>query len=352
MGAASVGLSLSVVAAAGYASAGKRPTLIAPLRGEPAPAPQQVEFRPYYTGIGSFGSVLVWSDWQPGDGRWHLLLRRSGRISVLPTPTGSRSIEAALGPGPNGQTTLAYVDCSPSCQVFIANVDGSDPRVVPGSVGASRPTIWGNNVAWRLGTTRIVTSRLNGTGRRTLAGIPRRKCFQNEGKPGISCSRPEDGKVEALALYRDQLAFIDSFRLPDGYEGHNEVRTESISGGPQRLVAMLGIGIGAESYVGPSWFGGKLYFQYQGGGVTFYLYRFDPSRRTYSRTLAHKYLSGLSMADANHAYGASAPEPNFGPPCETSHECDIWLSPPLKFTPSKAPVPVPRGSALATALIA
>jgi hypothetical protein len=333
-----LGLCLAIVATAAYASGSNQPTLIAALNGEPEPEQQQHgPFKPYYSGIAASGTLLVWSDWQPGDRRWHLIMRRSGQISVLPTPTGSRAIEPALGPGPSGQPMLAYVACSPSCQLFIANADGSDPHAVPGSVGASRPTIWGENVAWRLGTTRIVTSRLNGSARRTLAGVPRRKCYTRGGAPGTMCSRPEDGQVEALALYRHQLAFIDSFRLPDEYEGHEEVRIDRLSGGPQLLVAILGIGIGSETYVGPSWFGGKLYFQYQGEGVRTFLYRFDPSSGTYWRSHSQEYLSGLAMADANRAYEAEAPEPNWR--CEP--HCSIWLSAPLKFASTKPPVSIP-----------
>jgi hypothetical protein len=153
------------------------------------------------------------------------------------------------------------------------------------------------------------------------------------------CSRPEAGQVEALALYRDQLAFIDSFALPDEYEGHKEVRVDHLRGGPQHLVAILGIGIGSETYVGPSWFDGKLYFQYQGEGVRTFLYRFDPSSGTYWRSHSQEYLSGLAMADPNRAYEAEAPEPNWEQ-CEPSH-CGIWLSAPLKFASTKPPVSIP-----------
>src|ERR1039458_194849 len=86
-----LGLCLAIVATAAYASGSNQPTLIAALNGEPEPEQQQHgPFKPYYSGIAASGTLFVWSDWQPGDRRWHLIMRRSGQISVLPTPTGSR----------------------------------------------------------------------------------------------------------------------------------------------------------------------------------------------------------------------------------------------------------------------
>ncbi len=327
-----LGLCLAILATAPYAWGSGHPTLIAALDGEPESEQPSRTFKPYYSAIAAAGTLLVWSDWEPGDRRWHLIERRAGRIAVLPTPTSSRSIELALGPV-SGRPMLAYVACSPSCRLFVANADGSGPREVPGTLGASRPTIWGDNVAWRMGTTRIVTSRLDGSARRTLAGVPRRKCYLRGGT--IACSRPENGRVETLALYRHQLAFIDSFELPYGYEGNQEVRIDRLNGGSQQLVAILGIGIGREAYAGPSWFGGNLYFQYQGEGVRTVLYRFDPSSGTYGGSPSRGYLSGLAMAGANRAYEAEAPVPDSAGECRPPSQCGIWLSAPLKFEHAK-----------------
>lgn len=333
-----LGLSLALLATAAYASGSGHPTLIAALDGEPESEQPSSTFKPYYSGIAALGTLLVWSDWESGDRRWHLIERHAGRTAVLPMPTSSRTIELALGPV-GGRPMLAYVACSPSCRLFVANADGSDPREVPGTLGASRPAIWGDNVAWRMGTRRIVTSRLDGSARRTLAGVPRRKCYPSGGT--IACSRPEGGRVETLALYHHQLAFIDSFGLPDEYEGNEEVRIDRLNGGAQYLVAILGIGIGREAYAGPSWFGGNLYFQYQGEGVRTVLYRFDPASGTYRRSASQGYLSGLAMADANRAYEAEAPVPDSAGECRPPSQCGIWLSAPLKFEPAKPRITIP-----------
>ena len=45
------------------------------------------------------------------------------------------------------------------------------------AAGASHPTVWGDRVAWLNGKTRIVTSCLDGTGRKVLPGAPARKCY-------------------------------------------------------------------------------------------------------------------------------------------------------------------------------
>ena len=146
--------------------------------------------------------------------------------------------------------------------VSYTHLDGSDPQTVPGSEGASHPTIWGEEVAWVSGNAKVMISRWNGSDRRTLPGVPHRRCYYKElvRSPRLVCEAPQLPEVEALQLYRGQLALVDTFILNDnvGTVGTTtEVRTEAITGGPQRLIALLGVGEGDESWLGPSWSNGK-----------------------------------------------------------------------------------------------
>jgi hypothetical protein len=148
-----------------------------------------------------------------------------------------------------------------------------------------------------------------------LGGAPRRKCYytgdySETTVPRLHCAAPEDPAVEALQLYRGQLALIDTFIINDniGSVGTTtEVRTEAITGGPQRLIAIIDVGEGDESWLGPSWSSGKLYFYEDSMGAGFKVYRFDPAHNTYATAPAHTYLTGLSVI-GNRAYEATAAE--------------------------------------------
>lgn len=54
---------------------------------------------------------------------------------------------------------------------------------------------------------------------------------------------------------------------------------------------LLGVGEGDESWLGPSWSNGKLYFYDDSMGAGFTIYRFDPARGTYASAPAFTYLT-------------------------------------------------------------
>lgn len=326
-------VALAWIAAAAIAG----PTTIAPLHGN--------------TAVEAYGDVAVWSDYDATSRSWHVVVRRHGHISTPPIPTASKAIEVDVGPGPSGSLMLAYVNCAGGCHVVVSGVDGSAPRTVPGSRRASHPTIWGDRVAWASGRAKVMISRLDGSRRRVLGGAPHSKCYYSppSGRR-LVCAPPQAPSVDALALYRGQLALIDTFNLNDGVgtDGTTtEVRTEGVAGGPQRLVALLSVGEGDESWLGPSWSGGKLYFYGDPAagahGVGFVVYRFDPTHNTYASARAHGYLTGFSVV-GERAYEATAPgDPRTGGMCGEAGltPCVVRVSERFAFKPARAPVHVP-----------
>jgi hypothetical protein len=153
-----------------------------------------------------------------------------------------------------------------------------------------------------------------------------------------------------LALYGRSLALIDTFILNDGIGAvgtTSEVRIERVSGRPQRLVALIDVGEGDESWLGPSWFDGDLYFyEDTDGSAAGAVYGFDPLRNTYLRTPAHTYLTGFSMINSQQAYEATAPgDPRAGNVCGQAEEfatpCVIRLSAPFAFKASRSLVHAP-----------
>lgn len=327
-----------MVAGAGYAgtaAAATAPVTIAPLHGN--------------TAVEGYGGVAAWSDYDAADRLWHVVVRRDGQISTPSIPSATKAIEVGVGPGPSGSPVLAYLSCASRCHLVVSAVNGSDPQAVPGTKGASHPTVWGDRVAWVSGAAKVMTSLWNGAGRRVLGGAPRRKCYESPTiQSRLVCEAPEEPSVEALALYGRQLALVDTFILNDGIGAvgtTTKVRIEAVTGGPQRLVALLGVGEGDESWLGPSWLGGELYFYEDTDGATEgAVDGFDPARDTYVSAPAYAYLTGFSMINSRQAYEATAPgDPRAGYVCGRAQTtpCVIRVSAPFAFKPSRSLVHIP-----------
>jgi hypothetical protein len=312
------------------------PVTIAPLHGE--------------TAVEAYGNVAVWSDYDATSRSWHVFVSSGGHISTPSIPPAPRAIEVNIGPSASGVPTLAYVDCTGMCHVVIANLDGGDPRAIPSSQRASHPTIWGDRVAWVSATRNVMISRWDGSARRVLRGAPRRKCYHPnfELQRRAVCEATSDTGVEALQLYRAQLALIDTFAIKGNVGGTGlptEVRVEGTAGGPQQLVALMVPGDG-ESWVGPSWWGGKLYFFKDGPGPAFregpnpFVYRFDPRHNRYARARSDSDVNGFSMLDGQHAFEATTPDTVDRPACgeEGVGACVVRLSAPFAFRPSQSAV--------------
>jgi hypothetical protein len=293
---------LAATGLAGATAAAAAPVTIAPLHGE--------------TTVEAYGDVAVWSDYDATTRSWHVFVRSSGQISSPSIPAAPKAIEVDVGPNASGAATLAYINCTGGCHVVISALDGGDPQIVPGSQRASHPTIWGDRVAWVSAKRKVLVSRLDGSGRRRLGGAPRRKCYHPDFQPPRVCEATHYQTVDALELYRTQLALIDSFSVRGEVGGTGlptEVRVERIAGGPQQLVALTVPGDG-EGWVGPSWWGGKVYFfkdeprpAFQEGPYPF-VYRFDPRRERYARARSDSDVTGFSMLDGQHAFEATTPD--------------------------------------------
>ena len=193
-----------------------------------------------------------------------------------------------------------------------------------------------------------MVSRLDGSGRRRLGGAPRRKCYQSLSSRFV-CEATLASSVDALALYHRRLALIDTFAVKGEIGGSGlptEVRLEGIAGGPQRLVTLTVPGEGHESWVGPSWWGGRLYFYKNGEGPYPFVYRFDSRHNRYAGArangAAYADLSGFSMLDGRRAFEVTAPVGLLGTYMRGCAEegvvaCVVQLSEPIAFKPVKAP---------------
>lgn len=301
------------------------------------------------TTVRAFGGVQAWSDYDPATKLWHVQVRRDGRLFTPAIPPSRNRIDVDVGPRSDGVPTLAYIDCPHNCRVVVTHLDGGTPQTVPGSAGASDPTIWGHQVAWVRNDRTILTSTRGGHGRRVLGGAPARKCYKPfTGKPR-RCERPSNPTIGDIELHGSQLALVDVFglKLAAG-NGVSEIRTESIKGGPQRLVALMTIGEGGQTWVGPSWAKGKLYFYKSclgdpGGcvGPGAGAFAYDSARNTYALARGSTPLTGFAIDDdGSRAYEALGPG---GPECgdADARPCELRESDPLAFKAVRSQVREP-----------
>jgi hypothetical protein len=327
--------SAAVVAAAAPAAAA--PATVAPLHGETA-------------AVRAFGGVEAWSDLDPSDKQWHVMVRSAGQVTRPPIAAAKDPIAVDVGLGADGTPVLAYVRCTDACRVVVAGVDGGAPRTVPGSAGASAPTVWDNRVAWVRGRATVMTSTLTGGNRMVLPGAPRRKCYLPYTGGPRRCERPQNPSVDALELNGSRLALFDTFGLREASgNGTTEVRIESVKGGPQRLVALTAIGESGQTWIGPSWANGRLYFYKScfgdpSGcvGRRAGAYGYDPARNTYVRAGGSTVLSGFAMDDdGRRAYEATAP--HGGGTCGDTgtRPCVLRLTDALAFEPTRSLVRQP-----------
>lgn len=321
-------LLLAALSVAMPAAASAAPTTIATLHGD--------------TGVRAYGGVQVWTDHDAADNRWHVVVRRDGVVSRPAIAPSRNPIAVDVGPRSDGLPVLAYVDCTQRCRLVVARIDGSSPQTVPGSAVGREPTVWGKHVAWVRGDETVMTSTWGGHGRRVLPGVPRRTCYHVRiGRPPL-CERPRDRSVNALELHGSQLALVTTFSLTQaGGQGTSEVRTESINGGPQRLVALMTLGESGQAWIGPSWAKGRLFFYKScfgdpsgcasgGGGV----FGFDPRRNAYVQARSGTVLGGFAMDDdGRRAY--EVVRPGFGRDCADADAeagaCFLRLDGPLAF---------------------
>jgi len=294
--------------------------------------------------VHAWKDIQTWTDHRPEERRWRVVVRSAGQISTPPAiPAGDERLAVDVGPGRDGTPALAFLRCTDLCRVVVSRLDGSGAHAVPGSEGASAPTIWGSRVAWVRGDEAVLTRDLTSGKTTRLPGVPQRKCYEPLGHR--RCERPAFRSVRALELHGARLALVVSYALSQGGgNGQTEVRMESVQGPPQHLVALMNVGEGGQSYVGPSWARGKLFFFRQCPcGSAQRAYRFDPGRGSYAKAEATRPLAGFAIDDDGRR-AFEAIDPGTGDRRDTADiTAPLQLTGPLAFTPTRPPIAGPGG---------
>jgi hypothetical protein len=292
-----------------------------------------------FNSVRAYNSVQAWTSFSSG---WRVVVRHATDISTpAAIPAGDQRLKVDVGPGPGGKPTLAFVRCAKVCRVVVSDLDGRRARTVPGSAGATSATIWGTRVVWVKGKDTVLTRRLGVGGVARLAGVPRRKCL---GRGRVRCEQPKARSVDDLELHGQSLALIDSYSLSQAGV-QSEVRLQSVHGGPQRLIALLNPGEDQQTWIGPSWAHGDLFFYKScplGCAGSSGAYRYDPDSGAYAHERVRRSIpvSGFAMDDdGRRAFEVLG---LFGDRAEFADVVtSLRLTRPLSFRRTRAPIEGP-----------
>jgi hypothetical protein len=142
-----------------------------------AAAPTTIAPLDSLTEVRAWSGVQAWTDYSTPDKRLHVVVRSAGQISIpAAIPAGDERLKVDVGPGPNGEPTLAFVSCADVCRVVVSGLDGGRAQTVPGSAGASSPTIWGSRVAWVTSCTARASRSSTTTGCRMAVATASPRC--------------------------------------------------------------------------------------------------------------------------------------------------------------------------------
>jgi hypothetical protein len=329
-------LQLSLIAlvalAAAPASAPAAATTIAPVLGQ--------------NPVRAFAGVQAWTTYSKADHRWHVVVRRSGQISAPAIAPGGSQLKVDVGPGPDGKPMLAYIGCAGGCRVVLSDVDGANARALPRSTGATSVSVYGSRVAWVKGRDTVLVRDLRTGATTRVPGAPRRKCWtpfaQGGVKPPPLCEATSSGSVDDIDLDGSRLGLIVSYSLEHASgSGTTEVRIESVRGGSQRLLALMNVGEGQQTWIGPSWAQHELFFYRTcpfACGRAEGAFRYDPDRRAFAHAPVSLSVSGFAMDDdAAHAFEVLG---LFGGRDDTPEEFDttLELSDRLHFARARPPI--------------
>jgi hypothetical protein len=298
--------------------------------------------------VRAFAGVQAWTTYSTADQRWHVVVRRGGEISVPPAiAAGGPQLKVDVGPGRDGKPMLAYIGCDGSCSVVLSDVAGGHARPLPGSAGATSVSVYGSRVAWVKGRNAVLVRDLRTGSTTRVPGAPRRKCWtpfaQGGVKPPPRCEATSGGSVDDIDLDGTRLGLIVSYGLAHGggSNGTTEVRMASLGGGSQRLLALMNVGEGQQTWIGPSWAKHDLFFYRTcpfACGRAEGAFRYDPDSRAFTHAPASLSVSGFAMdSDGAHAFEVLG---LFGGRDDTPEEFDtkLELSDRLVFARSRPPI--------------
>ena len=233
------------------------------------------------TAVREYGGTIVFSEWAQAERRWYLSVREVGaeqrRLAVAPSAV---PFDADIGTDSAGRPQLIYQRCAGTagapvgCDLFVfslAAATGERPVRNANDPGRNDvgPTLWRGRIAWtrEYGTgkdanpvvyTKLLTAPRSLPSTR-LPGVPTTRCAEEVGLVEPPCGATTNRGVEALELWGDNLGLIVRYVF-EGLPGisQTELRLNRVSDRSAQQIAFLASGLNGQSFVGPSFFSGRL----------------------------------------------------------------------------------------------
>jgi hypothetical protein len=190
------------------------------------------------TGLRAYGGVAIFSRW---NGKTYKLFASEGgrRPRPLPVPAQDESFDADIGPGADGRPTVVLTRCAAgACGLSLLALGASAPVATGIAVPSApaHPTVWRGTIAW-----------LDGAMIRTQTGTVGNVNANTE--------------VFALELRGTALALNVVRDVEDiGVCGQREVQLLDTRSGGMRVLGSQACGLNGQSFYGPTFSGGWLYF--------------------------------------------------------------------------------------------
>jgi hypothetical protein len=289
------------------------------------------------TEIRAYAGMAIFSRWD-GNNFALVLSRSAGAPEVLPVPPQRRAFDADIGPDATGRPTVVLSRCdgTRACRLYRLRIGSAAPERIPIAGGPARivhPSLWRDRIAWVRADARtparVFTRRLSATAATELPGVPAR------------------GEVEELELYGSRVALSTVAEPEDGGGvcGQREVRLVDLASRRVRRVGAQLCGLNGQSWVGPSFAGGGLYFarfcaqEPVGCGTGPYgAFRYRLRTGDYALARFGRALAGWAYDDAGRAYEVRDPTNECVRTDLDIPPCSIVRVSGLRFAPARPPV--------------
>jgi hypothetical protein len=281
--------------------------VLAPAASAQAPAPPLLALeRP--SPVREHAGWLLFSRW---DGSaFRLSTWNAGEVRDLPVRPQATPFDADIGPDGAGRPAAAVSLCDASCDLYLVGLEpDAELRPVRNANTTGRdetdPSIWRGRLVFArddgrkvVPYTKLLTAPRSRPSDR-LAALPAQRCGAADPPECRDIERPE---LAAMELWGRWVGQSWTYQ-PDGFPGfrQNEIRLTDIARTDTRQVAAMTTGLSGQTYLGPSFAGGRLAF--------FRACQGDPSGCSPTPSGAIRYriaTRGYELAAANEAWSAWA----------------------------------------------
>ena len=260
------------------------------------------------TPIREYRGFVLFSRW---DGTaFRLSVLHDGNVTDLPVRPQDRPFDADVGPDSDGAPSAVVSLCDGSCDLYVVGFGpGEQPRPVRNANTTGRdetdPSVWkGRLVFARSYGSQVVpyTKLLQAPRSRPsdrLAALPSKRCGAVDPPDCRAIEKPDLRQMELWGRWVGQSWTYQ----PDEFPGfrQNEIRLTDVDREDTRQVAAMTTGLGGQTYLGPSFAGGRM--------AWFRACQGDPAGCSTANSGAFRYAisdGSYSLAGADEAWSAWA----------------------------------------------